>query len=315
MDVLTTVDEARCSALRRDDEFFWLDLIGPRPEELAMLGELLGLHALAVEDTQEFGQPPKLDHYGDHVLLVFYTARECDDQDERLFEPLELHVYISGGFVVTVRQHPFPPLEALHDRLDEAGMTEEDAVYRILDTLVDALAHVTERVEVRVDALEAAVLARVEPAHVEAIYRLKQEVRDLERRTFQQHARFDGDIETILALEGFEAGQRRYLNDVRDHLEQASGALTRQVEDLHMLTGTFYNANAQKLNVSVARLSILAAFFLVWTLVTSFFGQNFGWLVDNIDSRTDFFVYGVGGLVVATLLAAAVLWWRRRDLL
>jgi magnesium transporter len=194
-------------------------------------------------------------------------------------------------------------------------MTEEDAVYRILDTLVDALGHVTERVEVRVDALEAAVLARVEPAQVEAIYRLKQEVRDIERRTFQQHARFDGDIEAILALEGFQAGQRRYLNDVRDHLEQASGALTRQLEDLHMLTGTFYNANAQKLNVSVARLSILAAFFLVWTLVTSFFGQNFGWLVDNIDSRTDFLVYGVGGLVASTLVAAAILWWRRRDLL
>ncbi len=314
MDVLTTVDEARCSALKRDDEFFWLDLIDPEPEELATLGDLLGLHALAVEDTQEFGQPPKLDHYGDHVLLVFYTARECGE-DERLFEPLEVHVYISGGFVVTVRQHPFAPLEALHDRLDEAGMTEEDAVYRILDTLVDALAHVTDRVEVRVDALEAAVLTRVEPAHVKAIYRLKQEVRDIERRTFQQHARFDGDIEAILALEGFEAGQRRYLNDVRDHLEQASGALTRQVEDLHMLTGTFYNANAQKLNVSVARLSILAAFFLVWTLVTSFFGQNFGWLVRSIDSRADFLVFGVGGLVVSTLLAAAILWWRRRDLL
>ncbi len=314
MDVLTTVDEARCSALKRDDEFFWLDLIDPEPEELATLGDLLGLHALAVEDTQEFGQPPKLDHYGDHVLLVFYTARECGE-DERLFEPLEVHVYISGGFVVTVRQHPFAPLEALHDRLDEAGMTEEDAVYRILDTLVDALAHVTDRVEVRVDALEAAVLTRVEPAHVKAIYRLKQEVRDIERRTFQQHARFDGDIETILALEGFKAGQRRYLNDVRDHLQQASGALTRQVEDLHMLTGTFYNANAQKLNVSVARLSILAAFFLVWTLVTSFFGQNFGWLVRSIDSRADFLVFGVGGLVVSTALAAAILWWRRRDLL
>ncbi len=312
MDVLTSVDEARCSELRRDDRFFWLDLVDPEPAELAALGELLGLHALAVEDTREFGQPPKLDHYGDHVLLVFYTARECVE-DERIFEPLEVHVYVSGGFVVTVRQHPFAPLDALHDRLD-AAMSEEDAVYRILDTLVDALLAVTDRVEVRVDALEAAVLERAEAAHVKAIYRLKQEVRDIERRAFQQHARFDGDIEAILALDGFQAGQRRYLNDVRDHLEQASGALTRQMEDLHMLTETFFNANSQRLNVVVARLSIIAAFFFVWTLVTSFFGQNFGWLIRGIDSRADFLLFGIGGLVVSTLLAAAVLWWRRRDL-
>ena len=37
--------------------------------------------------------------------------------------------------------------------------------------------------------------------------------------------------------------------------------------------------------------------FVLWTLVTGFFGQNFGWLVNNIDTKTDFLIFGVGGLV------------------
>ena len=119
MDVLTTVDEARCEALRGRDEFFWADLESPSDADIAALGSRLGLHPLALEDTREFLQPPKLDHYGDHVLLVFYAATSCDD--ERLFAPLEVHVYIAGGFVLTVHREPCPELAALRRRMDDAG--------------------------------------------------------------------------------------------------------------------------------------------------------------------------------------------------
>jgi magnesium transporter len=58
---------------------------------------------------------------------------------------------------------------------------------------------------------------------------------------------------------------------------------------------------------------VVATFFVVWTLITGFFGQNFGWLVDNIDSQGDFLAFGVGGLVVPTLILATVLWIKRHD--
>jgi magnesium transporter len=43
---------------------------------------------------------------------------------------------------------------------------------------------------------------------------------------------------------------------------------------------------------------VLSTVFLPLTLITSYFGQNFGWLVDHIDSLRDFLIWGVGGLVV-----------------
>jgi magnesium transporter len=52
---------------------------------------------------------------------------------------------------------------------------------------------------------------------------------------------------------------------------------------------------------------------VVWTLITGFFGQNFGWLVDNVESKTDFLVFGVLGLVVPTVILATVLWRKRHD--
>ena len=43
---------------------------------------------------------------------------------------------------------------------------------------------------------------------------------------------------------------------------------------------------------------MLATFFLIWTLVTSFFGQNFSWLADHIDSFEAFLLYETLGLVL-----------------
>ena len=89
--------------------------------------------------------------------------------------------------------------------------------------------------------------------------------------------------------------------------------LFRQSDDLTAMTTTHFNANANRLNALATRLTVLATFFLIWTLVTSFFGQNFRWLTDQVESRSAFLVFGVGGLLVPTLFAAVYFWRRRRE--
>jgi len=73
---LTALDEDRIHRQLAGDEFFWLDLTAPTEAELERMGELFGLHELAIEDTIHVGQRPKLDDFGDHVFLVYYAAAE-----------------------------------------------------------------------------------------------------------------------------------------------------------------------------------------------------------------------------------------------
>jgi len=44
-------------------EFFWLDLDGVDDEAAHLLQDVLGYHALAVEDAEHFGQRPKVEEY------------------------------------------------------------------------------------------------------------------------------------------------------------------------------------------------------------------------------------------------------------
>ena len=164
---------------------------------------------------------------------------------------------------------------------------EEYLVYRILDGLTDAFYPVIDAIEARVDATEREVLERPRqssprgdlPAQAGGARPAAPD----RPRSATCSRRAGADV--IASLPGLSRGSREYMRDVADHLAQVVGELTRQNEDLLALTSTYFNANANRLNRTASRLSVAGTFFIAWTLVTGFFGQNFGWLVDHINGE------------------------------
>lgn len=313
MEVLTEIDRERIAAALKSEEFFWLDLQGPDQEKLDQVGDLLSLHPMAMEDTREFGQRPKVDVYENHVLVVFYTAR-VNGADGEVAEPIEVHVYVSGEFVVTVRRLDCDLLDRLHDALiPEQTDVEDYLVYRIFDTLTDAWYPVITAIETHVDGLEGEVFSRTSRDQLSRIYRLRQEVREHHRLLTGQRDHFAPAAEAIRNLAGLSRGSKEYLRDVGDHLAQITGEFHRQIEDLMSLAQTYFNANADRLNSTATRLTVVGTLFVVWTLITGFFGQNFPFLVNHIGGRGHFLLFGVGGLVVPTIVLGGLFWVKRRD--
>src|SRR5919109_2809872 len=154
----TAIDEADIRDHLRRDHFFWLDLTAPSREQLAKLGELFGFHPLALEDAEHFHQRPKLDNYGDYVVLVFYGAWRHDDADEA---PLrEVHMFVSGQYLITIHRDPLPPLEDQREQLDGRVLhSEQFLLYRVLDALTDSFFPILGEIDDEIDELEAAVLA------------------------------------------------------------------------------------------------------------------------------------------------------------
>jgi magnesium transporter len=305
--VLTKVEPELIARLLAEDHFFWIDLVGADADEIQRLGAALDLHPVAMEDTLEMGQRPKIEPYPGLVLVVFYTARVPA-------EPLEVHLYISGDFIATVHQEPCDALVDLHASLaEEPTHDEEMLIYRVLDGLTDAYYPVIAALETRIDALEVAVLTRPRREHLSESYRLKQDVRELHRLTAAQHEQFKTAHEVILQLEGLTKSSRPYLRDIGDHLAQIASEFQRQLDDLLALTQTYFNANSDRLNAVATRITIGGTIFVLYTVVTGFFGQNFGWLVDNIDTRRDFLLYGVSALLVPTVVLLTLFWVKRDD--
>ena len=95
---------------------------------------------------------------------------------------------------------------------------------------------------------------------------------------------------------------------------QIAGEFQRQTDDL-----TVAHADVLQRELGPAeqapprRLTIGGTLFVLYTVVTGFFGQNFGWLVDNIDSKRDFLLYGVGAITVPTVILLTLFWVKRHD--
>ena len=64
--VLKEPTEEDIQARLQGNVFFWLDLHAPPSGDIAMLGEVFGFHPLALEDSAEFGQRPKIEPYDGH---------------------------------------------------------------------------------------------------------------------------------------------------------------------------------------------------------------------------------------------------------
>ena len=112
MQFLETPDPAEIKKLIKQNEFFWLDLHDPSAAELDEAGELFGLHELAIEDSREFGQRPKLERYESHALIVFYGV-----QGDEL---VEVHLHVSGDWVVTVHRKGCAALKTAYRRMSVA---------------------------------------------------------------------------------------------------------------------------------------------------------------------------------------------------
>jgi magnesium transporter len=300
---------ARCA----QGGFVWLGLFEPSEEELAEVRETFGLHELAVEDAANIHMRPKIEKYDEMQLVILRTARYDEAAEEVEFG--EISVFLAPTFVITVRQGVASELSGARQRLERrpellVAAGSASALWAILDTVVDGYAPVVAGLEHDIDQIEATVFAGA-AAPTERIYSLRREVTDFYRAVHPLLA-VTGSVERMA-----DKKLRHYLRDVRDHLLLADEEIAGQRD----LLGTILEANMAVISVEQTRISIrqnstieqltiLATVFLPLTFVTGFFGQNFGWLIRNIDGQIAFIVYGIGGLVVP--LALLFTWFRRR---
>jgi magnesium transporter len=297
---LDEIDLDRLRELRADQELLWLDLREPDEHALAAVADVLGLHELALEDSREFGQRPKLDRYDDQLLLVLFGLTIDED---RIPRPVEVHVHVVRGCVLTVSRVPPAQLERVRRSLDRGPDCSQAAlVYRVLDAVVDSLTDSLEAVAAEVDTFERTIFDRPRARDRDRMAVLRRSLNGVRRTLAIQRQLYPRVVDQIAAIADDGDDIRDYLADVGDHLWQALDDVEADRETLQGMLDTYSNEVQE-------RLTIVATIFLPLTALTGFFGMNFNWMIDHTGSPWAFFGLGVGGPVAACL--AIVLWLRR----
>ena len=109
------------SALRScpDDgrSFAWIGMLRPGRDEIDAVAHEFDLHELAVEDTVNQHQRPKLERYGDTTFVVLRPARYVDPVE--VIKLGELHLFLGPEFAITVRHADEPDLAVVRKCLED----------------------------------------------------------------------------------------------------------------------------------------------------------------------------------------------------
>ena len=308
MRILDRIEPEEIGELLRRDEYFWLDLTGPAEAEIAQLKDVFGFHPLALEDTLKRGQRPKLDDFGDYMFLVYYGVEESADGEP---EPVEVHAFLSGGYIVTTHSARCAALEEVRDRLQaQPPRSEQFVVYRVLDGLTDTFFPVLDRLDDQIEALDVEVFDRATPRQLEQISALRRRLVELRRIAAPQRDLLARGIDDILEIPGLEADSRNYFRDVYDHSIRISDQIDAYRDLLAGTRDAYLSIASNRLNQITKQLTVMATIFLPLSFLVGFFGQNFKWLVRQINTEADFWVLGVGSLLLSVV---GLLFWFRRS--
>jgi len=296
--VLDAFSDDAVRDLKDPDAFTWLDLVAPSDATIAELGQRLDWHPLVCEDLQEMGQRPKLEQHGAIASVFFNGVKPGPDG---LPDLVEVGLVVDGSYVVTIRRDELPELDRLRDRIAGQAGEEQWVVYSILDELTDTYFPGLEAVDDRIDTIEEAIVQDPQEAHLREVFELKRTLVDLRRTVAPQRDLAQRALADLASLPGLDAASKDYVRDLYDHLLRVADTIDSYRDVLTSITDVYLSTTSNRLNEVVRRLTIISTIFLPLTVVTGFFGQNFAWLEEHIDSLGAFLAFGVGGMLASAL--------------
>ena len=98
--------------MAQTDGVLWVDMTGPDAEDVRVMQEVFHFHPLAIEDTQNERQRPKVEEYKEHLFIILNPVNPFTD--ELTFR--ELNVFATHNAIVSVHAADEPVVEQVRQR-------------------------------------------------------------------------------------------------------------------------------------------------------------------------------------------------------
>lgn len=303
-------DDLRALMARPGHGCIWLDLPAGDPGNPALLREVFGIHPLAVEDADDFGQRPKVEDYDGYLYLVMFAAAGPGDADGLA----EVHLLYSERFLITIHRDQTPVLDEVRRRLQAHGEPVQRGprlLHRVLDSLVDSFFPLLDDVDRSITALEETLDGDdADGAMHQRIFDLRRRLVTVRRAVAPARDQLGRLVSGSIPMPGGSDEGPRYMRDVEDHLIRITDTIDGYRDLLAGLTDVYLSTISNRLNLVMKQLAIVTVIFLPLTFLTGFFGQNFSWLVEHVAGPGHFWLLGI--LLPVVCVALLVAWFRRR---
>jgi magnesium transporter len=256
----------------------WVDLGERSAEGEELLAKTFGIHPLVTEDIFGERSAPKIDEYDEYIYVVIHGLRSIDDPTRADLGIMD--VVIGRTFVLTQHREG-PTSEKLRARLSaDAELLRRGPVWvahAFMDLVIDRFLPFMELLRARGDALEDQVVhhrdARGERDLLPDLFALKRSIQAVGRIAPNER-----DILRSLSRDAFPQipkDARPYFRDVFDHFSRVAEEVEAYRDIVQNAIDAYLSVQANRMNETVKRLTLISTVMLPLTFVASFYGMNF----------------------------------------
>ncbi len=306
-------DVAGVRALRGRWPVLWVNVDGlGSAKTIAALGDLFGLHRLALEDVANLHQRPKIEEYPSSLFIVI----RMPELVER-FTTEQVSIFLGQDFVVTFQEHPGDCLDPVRQRIRTGrGLIRKSGpdylTYAILDAVVDSYFPVLEAYGERLEELEDDIAHTPTTKTIRRIQQAKRDLLVMRRSIWPQRELLNSLLRDEVPF--VNDSTRIYLRDAYDHAVRIMDLLETYRELGSGLTDFYMSSVSNRMNEVMKVLTVIATIFIPLTFVAGLYGMNFNADVSpfNLPELNWYLGYPFALLLMVVLAGILVLFFRRK---
>ncbi|MEM4409553.1 MAG: magnesium/cobalt transporter CorA, partial [Candidatus Caldarchaeum sp.] len=291
----------------------WVNIEGlGDAETITKIGEVFGLHPLALEDVVNVHQRAKVEDYKNNLYIVL---REPDQSIEHLTEQVSL--FIGSDFVLSFLERPGDCFEPVRARLRKGASRLRQAgpdflAYSLLDAILDSYFPLLEEYGDRLERIEDDLLGEPTPIGIRKVHEIKRDLISLRRAIWPLRDVF---YNLIWEENPFIATETRlYLRDCYDHVGQLRDLEETYRELCSDLSDLYLSATSNRLNEVMTVLTLIATIFIPLSFIAGIYGMNFDPEASPFNMPELSWRYGYFfalGLMMLTGLGMLFYFWQR----
>jgi magnesium transporter len=288
----------------------WLDVCGlSDPSVVRAIGDRFGIHPLALEDVLNVPQRPKVEWYGDHLLVVLREIRYPEPPEQMAF-------LLADRVVVSFQERPGDAFDPVRERLRQGKgrIRAEGAdflLYSLCDSVLDAFFPTLERLGDAVEEMEGRVLVHPVPETFLAIRRLKRGLLAVRHAVWPAR-----DALNLLLIEEhalIRPGTKVFFRDCYDHTIQLMDMVETFREMASGLVDEYMSAVSNRMNEIMKVLTVMATIFIPLTFIAGLYGMNFDTKASPYNMPELGWAYGYPALLLLmAAVAGGMLYYFRR---
>jgi magnesium transporter len=291
----------------------WVDVDGLGDAAvIARVGEIFGLHPLALEDVVNVHQRPKVEMYGERLFLIARAHPR-----DALLETEQVAIFLGRNFVVTFQEREVDCLGSVRQRiLTDTGKIRSSGadylLYALLDAVIDGYFPALEQYGDKLDALDDQVSSSGERNLITRIHNARSELLLLRRSAWPLREVINSLIRDSGDLISDETDI--YLRDCYDHIVQIIDVIETDRELCADLRDFYLTVIGNRMNQVMKFLTIIATLFIPLSFIAGLYGMNFnprasGWNMPELNWSLGYPFALTLMAITATILV--VLFWRK----